>query len=261
MQLEISESTRGLHSLPLSSIRWTGIVAGLVVGIATHLLLMLLGTSIGLAAAEVGEAGAETTVPLAAGIWNSISMVLAALVGAYVAARSAGLRRASDGILHGIVAWGVTLLVMTFLATTALGAVLGSLFASPGARTLATQQAPSAAETARSISEGDRAEAVRALQSRLGVSSAQAGKLVDQALILAGREESASPAGRQAAQETLHTASLASGWLTAAIFLSLLAAVGGGWLGSSATHRVAKPQLHRHDVVADPASGRAIRTE
>lgn len=252
MQLEISDtSATGLHRMPISSIRWAAILAGLVVGIATHLLLMLLGTSIGLAAVDVGDE-AGNAIPVAAGVWNTVSMVAAAFVGAYVAARSAGMRRWSDGILHGVVSWGLTMLLTAFLATTAVGAIMGSFFSSPTARNAATQAAPAAAQTARSISEGDRAEAIQSLQSRLGISGDQAGKLVDQALILAGREESASPAGREAAQRTLHTASVASGWLTAAILLSLLAAIGGGWLGARGTHREVRTPVARGPLGPGP---------
>lgn len=244
MQLEISDTSgTGLHHMPISSIRWTAILAGLVVGIATHLVLMLLGTSIGLAAVDVGD-NVGDTMPVAAGIWNTVSMVIAAFVGAYVAARSAGMRRWSDGILHGVVAWGLTLLLTAFLATTALGGIMGSFFSSPTARNAAAQSAPAAGQAARSIAEGDRAEAIRSLQTRLGISSEQAGKLVDQALIMAGREENASPAGREAAQETLRNASVASGWLTAAILLSLLSAIGGGWLGARGTHREVRTVAH-----------------
>lgn len=259
MQLEISDTSgTALHRMPISSIRWTAILAGLVVGIATHLLLMLLGTSIGLAAVDVGDE-VGNTLPIAAGVWNTVSMVIAAFVGAYVAARSAGMRRSSDGILHGVVSWGLTLLLTAFLATTALGSLMGSFFSSPTARNTAAQAAPAAGQAARSIAEGDRAEAIQNLQARLGISGDQAAKLVDQALIMAGREESASPAGRQAAQDTLHNASLASGWLTAAILLSLLAAVGGGWLGAKGTHREVRAVTPRGPTGVPPDTAHLAR--
>lgn len=259
MQVEMSETTgSGLsRSLPISSIRWTAILAGLVVGIATHLLLMLLGASIGLAAMDVADGGGDggRTIPMAAGIWNTVSMVVAAFVGAYVAARSAGMRRSSDGILHGVVSWGVTMLVTAFLASTAAGAVLGSFFSSPAARNAATQSAPAAPEVARNIGEGDRQGAISALQSSLGISGEQAARIVDQALIATGKSEQASPAAQDTAQTAVDTAALASGWLTGAILLSLLAAIGGGWLGARGTHRTANASLHQRvhtTVVQEP---------
>lgn len=254
MQLEITDtSATGLPRMPISNIRWAGIVAGLVVGIATNLLLMLFGASVGLAAMNVGEEIGGATIPVAAGIWNTASMVISAFVGAYVAARSAGMRRWSDGILHGVVAWGLTMLLTAFLATTAVGSIMGSLLGSPAARTAAAQSAPLAGQVARSINEGDRADAIRALQSRLGISGDQAAKMVDQALIIAGREENVSPAGRESAQDALRMASTAGGWLTAAIVLSLLAAAVGGWLGARGTHRVMRtPAVVRAPIGPGP---------
>src|SRR5512145_1445748 len=54
-------------------------------------------------------------------------MLIAAFVGGYVAARSAGLRRSTDGILHGVVWWGVTVLFFALVT----GPVAGDGSAAP----------------------------------------------------------------------------------------------------------------------------------
>lgn len=174
-------------------------------------------------------------------------MVLAAFAGGYVAARSAGMRRASDGVLHGIVAWGVTMLLSVLLATSATGIGLGSLFAMTSSNGNA---AP--AESVANLNLGDRQEAARVLEERLGLSAEQASRVVDQALVLSGREERASPAGREAAERSLHAASVASGWLSAAIVLSLLAAMAGGLAGARGARRLAGAQLRRAVVRRQP---------
>lgn len=241
MPLQMTHATPAeTYNLPLYALRWSAIFAGLVVGIATNLFLMLLGAAAGLAVFEVGENVADTGIPLAAAIWNALSMIVAAFTGGYVAARTAGMRRASDGILHGVVAWGVTMLLSAFLITSATSATLASLFNVGGSNAAVTGTAggPSpAARAAGSIERGDRQEAINVMRDRLGLSTEQASRLVDQALALSGREGAASPAGRAAAQETLHTASVASGWLSAAILLSLLSAIGGGLMGARGTRR------------------------
>lgn len=242
MPLQMTHATpTETYNLPLNAVRWSAIFAGLVVGIATNLFLMLLGAAAGLAVFDVGENVADTGIPIAAAIWNALSMIIAAFAGGYVAARTANMRRASDGILHGVVAWGVTMLISAFVITSATSATLASLFNFGGNNTAATAgttggRSP-AAEAAGSIQRGDRDEAISVMQDRLGLSADQASRLVDQALALSGREGAASPAGRAAAQETLHTASVASGWLSAAILLSLLSAVGGGLMGARGTRR------------------------
>jgi hypothetical protein len=239
MPMQMTHATPSeVSSLPLNAVRWPAVFAGLVVGIATNLFLMLLGAAAGLAVFAASDTAPDTGIPIAAAIWNALSMIVAAFAGGYVAARTANMRRASDGILHGVVAWGVTMLISAFVVTSATGATLASLF-NFGGNAVATSAAngSAAADVAGSLRSGDREEAISVMQDRLGLSADQASRLVDQALALSGREGAASPAGRAAAQETLRTASVASGWLSAAILLSLLSAIGGGLMGARGTRR------------------------
>ena len=67
-------------------------------------------------------------IPLAAGVWNTLSMLAGALVGGYVAARASALRRIADGMLHGTVAWGATTLVFAAIALTSTSGFAGGLF-------------------------------------------------------------------------------------------------------------------------------------
>lgn len=238
MQLEVTDTpSMRAYRLPTFNLRWSAIFAGLVVGIAVNLLLMLVGATAGLAVFDVGDS--PSGIPLAVAIWNALCMVVAAFAGGYVAARSAGLRRASDGVLHGVVAWGATMLLSAVFATSATGVALGSILATTSSR----GGAP--AESVANLNLDDRHESARVLQERLGLSAEQANRAVDQALALSGREERASPDNREAAEHKLRVASVASGWLSAATVLSLLAAVGGGVAGARGARRLAGAQLRR----------------
>lgn len=259
MQIDVTDTPTRTYRLPNFNLRWGGIFAGLVVGIAVNLFLMLLGATAGLAVFDVGES--PSGIPLAVALWNALCMIIAAFAGGYVAARSAGLRRASDGILHGVVAWGATMVLSALLATSATGLAIGSLFAANAPR----GEAAAPAEAIAGLNLDDRQEAVRSLQQRLGLSAEQANRAVDQALALSGRAERASPAGREAAEEKLHVASMASGWLSAAIVLSLLAAMGGGLVGARGARRLAGAQLRRRRTVREnpepPFDERNMRVE
>src|SRR4051812_15457243 len=107
MDLGIEMNNTVPQAAPPYVLRWSGIFAGLVVGIATNLLLLLLGGAVGLSMFDVGQDSAQS-VTTAAAIGNAICMIVAAFVGAYVAARTAGMRRTPDGVLHGVVSWGFT---------------------------------------------------------------------------------------------------------------------------------------------------------
>lgn len=242
MQIEVTDTVpRGAYRLPSFNLRWGGVFAGLVVGIAVNLFLMLLGATFGLAVFDVGDS--PSGIPMAVAIWNTLCMIIAAFAGGYVAARSAGLRRTSDGVLHGIVAWGATMVLSALFATSATGLALGSLFAT------STPRGEAPAEAIANLNLTDRQEAMRSLQERLGLSPEQASRAVDQALALSGREEQVSPANREAAERGLKAASVASGWLAGAIVLSLLAATGGGVIGARGSQRLAGVQRRRGTVM------------
>lgn len=117
------ENTRIARFSPLS---WGAIFASLAVGLGVNTLLMMVGVAAGLTATQATNA--MEGVSMATGIWTGLSMLISAFIGGYVAAKLSGLKRRSDGILHGLVAWGATLLTFAFLATTATGNMLGSAF-------------------------------------------------------------------------------------------------------------------------------------
>src|SRR3954471_7515087 len=111
----------------LSPISWPAIFASLAVGISVMLLMTLAGVAIGISATDAASEGPRSITIAAAG-WQAASMLVAAIVGGYVAARLSGLRRTADGVLHGAVAWGATTVLYALLATTALGALTAGMF-------------------------------------------------------------------------------------------------------------------------------------
>lgn len=237
MQLEITEThaAAALSRAAFLNVRWSGVFAGLAVGLASNILLMLLGTAVGLSFFDLGNA-TERSLPVAALLWNSLSMLIAAFIGGYVAARGSGLKRNFDGILHAAVAWGMTLLLAVFMASSVTGATFEAIFPS-----LQGGSVQNSAQLVGSLDRGDRQKAVDTLQRTLGLSNDQAAQLVDQALTLSGRGDEAGESGRAAAQDTLRAATIVSIWLSASIALSLLAALAGGTVGVHGSRRV----LHR----------------
>lgn len=112
----------------VARISWSAIFAGLAVGLAVQMLLTLLGVAAGLSAVDPQSSEPVGRVPAAAGVWTGVSMLISAFMGGFVAARMSGLFFRSDGVFHGFVTWGVTTLAFVYLATTAVGAVLGGTF-------------------------------------------------------------------------------------------------------------------------------------
>ncbi len=238
------------------SIRWSAVLAGVAVGISAQLVLTLLGIASGLSMTSVQQAEAPGIGAL---VWAGIAMLISAFTGAYVTGRLSGLRRKIDGILHGAVSWSVTTLLFVVLATSAGGSLLTGLFSGIGqGATVLTQSGAStraltellnrqldthvSADTMRTlqqyIASGRRDQAINYLNSVMGVQRDRAASIVDQALILSGSPEQASPQGRAAADRAIKGASAAAWLVFGAVSLSLLLSLTGGALGALGAHRM-----------------------
>src|SRR5205807_9503478 len=65
-------------------------------------------------------------------LWWVISSCLAFFVGGYVAALLAGVGVRVDGLLHGLLTWGVATLLTIYLLTSAIGGLIGGGFSALG---------------------------------------------------------------------------------------------------------------------------------
>jgi hypothetical protein len=228
----------------LSPISWPAIFASLAVGISVMLLLTLAGVAVGVSVVDPG-ADSPRAITIGAATWQAISMLIAAVVGGYVAARLSGLRRTADGVLHGAVSWGATTVLYAALATTALGTLTAGMFG-----LLAPGTPERAATTATSPSSGDRSEALRTLEG-IGLTPEQARVVVDQ--LTASPPAQTAPTERQQAEEMTGAVGTATGWLTATVLLSLLLSLVGGALGTRGARRGNRRTEQREPAVPGEA--------
>ncbi len=262
------------------AINWGAIIAGIIVGLATQLILSLLGLAAGLSAIDMmrGEP-AVSDAPTYAAIWQGATMLIAAFVGGYVAARMSGLQRKGDGMLHGLVAWGATTLLVVLLATSALGAMFGSSFSMVGSsiaqsaglrsdtdRTAAAsriedmirrdnsqtgQRVDISPQTMgllqRHIQAGDRQASIDVMVQSMAISPERAAVIADQAMALSQWFNQAASDTRTRA-DTAETARTATWWVFGAAALSMLVGVIGGLAGAAGMRR--RTRLSTDRVVA-----------
>lgn len=251
-----------------AAIRWGAVLAGVAVGVSVQLVLTLLGIASGLSLSSVSEVGGPA---IGAVVWAGLSMLIAALIGTYVAGRMSGLKRKTDGLLHGAVTWAVTTLLFVFLAMSAGGSLLSGLFSnlnpgnavSQGAsitsminRQMGTNMSAESLRTLQEhISAGRRDQAIDYMSSTMGVQRDRAAGIVDQALILSGSPEQASPAGREVANRAIQRAGTAAwiafGTVALAFALSLL----GGALGAMGARRIAWTETTEGTTIKRTESG------
>ena len=249
-------------------IRWGAVLAGVAVGVSVQLVLTLLGIASGLSLSSISSVEGPATGAL---VWAGLSMLIAALIGTYVAGRMSGLKRKTDGVLHGVVTWAVTTLLFVFLATSAGGSLLSGLFSSlnPGTavaqgssitnminRQMGTNMSAESLRTLQEhISAGHRDQAIDYMSSEIGLQRDRAAAIVDQALILSGSPEQASPAGREVANRAIQSAGTAAwiafGAVTLAFALSLL----GGTLGAMGARRITWTETTEGTTIKRTESG------
>jgi hypothetical protein len=143
------------RSLLLNEVSWGAIFAGVVVALVTQVLLSMLGAGIGIATLDpgTGDNPAASTFSIVAGIWYLLSGIISAFVGGYIAARMSGKTVATTGALHGLTTWAFTTLLVLYLLTSTVGALVGGAFSGVASaigglgKTVAQTAAPIIAES------------------------------------------------------------------------------------------------------------------
>ncbi len=130
------------YASAIRRISWGAIFAGVIIAMVVQVLLGLLGFGIGIASVDPATATAETGQGFAIGmaIWWVVSSLIALFLGGWVAGRLAGFPKASDGGLHGLVAWAAMTVFSLYLVTTAVGSLVGGTLSVVGQGLQATAQ-------------------------------------------------------------------------------------------------------------------------
>jgi hypothetical protein len=114
----------------INRLSWGAVIAGAVIAIILQLSFNLLGISIGVASLtpEYGEDPVEPkSLATGAMLWMGVSTLVALFIGGWIAARFAGLPDDVDGMLHGLMVWGVVTLVSLILITTGIGRIISGI--------------------------------------------------------------------------------------------------------------------------------------
>jgi hypothetical protein len=140
-------------------VSWGAVFAGVFIALAVQFLINLLGVGIGAAVLDplTTDNPDASTFSITGGIWFVVSGIVASFAGGYVASRLSGRPSRSTGAYHGLTAWAVTTIVVLYMLTTSVGALVGGAFAGLGsvvgtvgqtAATAASTAAPAIADAA-----------------------------------------------------------------------------------------------------------------
>jgi hypothetical protein len=120
------------RTILINKVSWGAVLAGVVVALVTHLILNMIGLGIGASTLDPGAGAADnpsaTGFSIGAALWWTVSGILAALAGGYIAGRLAGQPKESTAAWHGLTAWALTTLVIFYLLTSTVGGVVGGAY-------------------------------------------------------------------------------------------------------------------------------------
>ena len=146
-----------------ASVSWAAIVAGATGAAALSLILLILGTGLGLSSVSpwTSQGSSSSTFGMSTIVWISFTQLAAAGMGGYLAGRLRTRWHATHtdevyfrDTAHGFLAWALATLVTAALLTSAIGAILSggvqaTAAAVRGAAATATSAAPALASAAK----------------------------------------------------------------------------------------------------------------
>lgn len=199
---EMSPMGRGAGYL--RGITWGAVFAGAIVAFVSMVVLNLLGIAIGAAVLDVGAE--QSGLGIGAGIWWTISVLISLFFGGWVAGRLSNSMDRGEGMIHGLVTWGLVVVASLFALTTTVGTILGGAFTVLGEQLSAV------------INQADFLASLELEALAAGVSPEQISEAQAQAVI--------------AADQAANALAMGAGWAFVALILGMLIAGFGSLLGA-----------------------------
>ncbi len=116
-------------------VRWGPIISGLLVALATQLILSALFGAIG--AGSIEDSGRPRTiasnVASNVGIWSTIGLLISLFTGGWVTARACGPMNRNTALLNGAILWATTLALSSWLLANGVSGAFGVAASNAGA--------------------------------------------------------------------------------------------------------------------------------
>lgn len=111
----------------IKRITWAAIFAGVVIALVVQILFSMLGTGIGVSTVDPmqHQTPDPEVLALSAAVWLFLSSFIALFTGGWIAGRLAGIPHAVDGMIHGLLTWGLSTLLALYLVGSSVGSMIG----------------------------------------------------------------------------------------------------------------------------------------
>lgn len=110
----------------VARVSWGAILVGAAIAIAIMIMLALLGLGIGASTIDpLSNEGSASGKATGSAIFFVISQLMALGAGGYVASKMAGIPRLVPSAIHGVAVWAVATIGMMWIASSAIGGLVG----------------------------------------------------------------------------------------------------------------------------------------
>ncbi len=108
-------------------VRWGPIISGLLVAIATQLILSAIIAALGAGSIEASGRPRTITPNVAGnvGIWSTIALLISLFTGGWVTTRACGPMNRNTALLNGAILWATTLAVSSWLLASGVTGAFG----------------------------------------------------------------------------------------------------------------------------------------
>lgn len=114
---------------------WGAVIAGMVIAVVVQLVLSLIGAGIGFSTIDplrYNGSPDASSFGIGVAIWWAVTSIVALYAGGWVAGHIAGSPDKTDGMLHGLLAWGLATILTAYLLASAIGSVVGGAASAVG---------------------------------------------------------------------------------------------------------------------------------
>lgn len=129
----------------LQHVSWGAIFLGLIIAIASQILLGMLGIGLGFTILDPSDPmGGIGAWSIGTALYFVLIQIIALFIGGYVAARLARARTDQSAMFHGASIWALATIIMVWLGTTTAGLAISGLSGAVSGVASATSQAAKA---------------------------------------------------------------------------------------------------------------------
>jgi hypothetical protein len=121
--------TSDVTAIVPSRLSWAAIFGGAVAALAVWVLLYAFGLAVGLSTVNPDDPGSLRSSGIFTGIWGLIAPLVALFVGGMVAGRVSGVLEKGSDLIHGLLMWGMTTLIGTWMVFNVLGSLVSGVAA------------------------------------------------------------------------------------------------------------------------------------